>query len=142
MDGNEGWCPLEAPAATVQLTVSGARDGDAALWEWLRGVPELRGHLSRRSAPPVEGRMGAGADLVVVLASTGAVTALARSLQTWLAGRRSDVTVEVTGPGGRRMSVTGRFAVDHDRHLQTLQDLLDLLDAPARGDDAPAPPAR
>lgn len=132
-------------AAMARLTVSGARDGDVALWEWLRGVPELRGHLSRRSTPPVEERMGAGADLVVVLASASAATALTRSLQTWLAGRRSDVTVEVTGPSGRRVSVNGRFAVDHDRHLQTLQDLLDLLDlldAPDRGDDDPTPPAR
>lgn len=125
---------METPVVAVRLTVGGVVDGDVVLWEWLRTVPELRGRVGRQSDLSAEGQMGVGTDLVAVLASTGAATALARSLQTWLSNRRSNVTVTVAGPGGRRVSVSGQFAADHDRHLHALQD---LLDAAVRGDQDP-----
>jgi hypothetical protein len=106
--------------ATVKVTVSGTRDIDAVLWDWLCGVPELRGHLRRETAAAQSGDMGPSTDLVVALASTGAATALVTSLQVWLTNRHTDVTVNVTATNGRQVSLNATRAKD----MTQVKDLL------------------
>ena len=105
---------------SVKVAVIGARDVDVALLQWLRGVPELRGRVQRESVTPKPGQQGASGDLVVALASTGAATALITSLQVWLANRHTDVTVSVSVPDGRQVTVVAARA--HD--LTQVQELL------------------
>jgi hypothetical protein len=48
------------------------------------------------------------------------MTALARSLSVWLVQRRSDLTVKVTGPGGRQVSVSARRVADPEQLLRAV----------------------
>lgn len=66
--------------------------------------------------------MGAPIELVVVLATvtTAVTSALARSLSTWLVQRRSDLTVTVTGPDGRQVSVSSRRVADPEKLLRAV----------------------
>jgi Effector Associated Constant Component 1 len=111
-----------------------------SLWEWLRQEPELRGRLTTASAPAPQGAMGAPIELVVALATTagGVATVLARSLSTWLTERerqrRSDVTIKVTGPGGRQVQVSARRVPDSEQLLRA------VLESAAPDPAAPAPP--
>jgi hypothetical protein len=98
--------------ASVIVGVAGARDVDVALLEWLRTVPELRGRVQRDRTSARPGEQGASGDLVVAVASTGAATALATSLQVWLANRHTDVTVSVSVPGGRQVTLNAAHAPD------------------------------
>jgi hypothetical protein len=68
--------------------------------------------------------MGAPIELVVILATatTATVPALARSLSTWLVQRRSDLTVTVTGPNGRQVSVSSRRVADPEKLLRAVLD--------------------
>jgi hypothetical protein len=91
-----------------------------ALLEWLRGVPELRGRVQRERVTAQPGQQGASGDLVVALASTGAATALVTSLQVWLTNRHTDVTMSVSVPDGRQVTVTATRA--HD--LSQVRELL------------------
>jgi len=112
-------------AVDVRIAVDG-RDADAdadALWDWLRNEPELRGRVRTASASTPEGAMGASTELVVQAAATmagaGALwAALARSLSVWLTQRRSDITVKVTGPDGRQVSVNAKRVADPERLLR------------------------
>jgi hypothetical protein len=70
---------VEGVVVSVKVTVTGARDVDVALLEWLRDVPELRGRVQRERVTAQRGQQGASGDLVVALASTGAATALVTS---------------------------------------------------------------
>ncbi len=104
------------------------RDADReSLWDWLRNEPELRGRLQLSAAPtPTPGEaMGAPTDLVVqvsaALAGAGAVwAALARSLSVWLVQRRSDLTITVTGPEGRKVSVSAKRVADPEQILRSV----------------------
>jgi hypothetical protein len=117
---------------SVTVVASGARDIDATLWDWLRGVPELRGHLRRETASAQPGDMGNSTELVVALASTGAATALVTSLQVWLVNRHTDITVSVTVPGGQQVSLTAARAKD-------MAQVQDLLRTALESDRAPHP---
>jgi hypothetical protein len=66
--------------------------------------------------------MGAPIELVVVLATAAVpvASALARSLSTWLVQRRSDLTVTVTGPDGRQVSVSSRRVADPEKLLRAV----------------------
>jgi hypothetical protein len=68
--------------------------------------------------------MGAPIELVVVLATATVpvASALARSLSTWLIQRRSDLTVTLTGPDGRQVSVSSRRVADPEKLLRTVLD--------------------
>jgi len=92
--------------ADLRITVDG-RDSDVeSLQDWLRGEPEFRGQLRQGEATGPDGAMGAVVDVIVGVASSGAATTLAKSLQVWLTQRRADVALTVTGPEGRRLSWT------------------------------------
>jgi membrane-associated two-gene conflict system component 1 (EACC1) len=98
--------------ASATMAVTGAPDADVALLGWLRTVPELRGRVHRERVIAQSGEQGASGDLVVALASTGAATALVTSLQVWLANRHTDVTVSVSVPDGRQVTVNAARVPD------------------------------
>ena len=105
--------------ADLRITVDG-RDSDVeSLWDWLRGEPEFRGHLRQSEAPGPAGAMGVYTDLIVGVASSSAITALARSLQVWLAQRRPDVALKVSGPGGREVVLDAKRIPDAERLVNT-----------------------
>ena len=107
----------------ARIAVDG-RDADReSLCDWLRNEPELRGRLQLSAAPTPDGTMGAPTDLVVqvsaALAGASAIwAALAKSLSVWLVQRRSDLTITVTGPDGRKVSVSAKRAVDPEQILR------------------------
>lgn len=78
--------------------------------------------------------MGAPIELVVVLATatTAVASTLARSLSTWLVQRRSDLTVTVTGPDGRQVSVSSLRVADPEKLLCAVPDpvTFEPLDGP------------
>ncbi|GAA2114365.1 hypothetical protein GCM10009759_58610 [Kitasatospora saccharophila] len=87
----------------IQIRLSGADPiGEtAALWEWLRGEPQLRGLVRAVPAPPAEGELGGAVDLLQVAAgASGVAGVLARSLTVWLRTRRSHLRVTVTRADG------------------------------------------
>ena len=108
--------------AEARITVDGHDTDAESLWDWLRDEPELRGRLRTRSAPTPDKTMGVPIELVVVLATatTAVVSALARSVSTWLVQRRSDLTVKVTGPDGRKISVSSRRVADPEQLLRAV----------------------
>ena len=119
--------------ADLHITVGG-RDSDVeSLGDWLRSEPELRGHLRRGETPAPVGAMGASTELIVGVISSGAATALARSLQVWLAQRRADVTIDVAGPQGRHIVLDAKRVPDAEHLLNTALGWAE--DAP------PVPPA-
>lgn len=106
--------------AEARITVEGQETDTASLWDWLRHEPELRGRLRASGTQVSEEAMGVPIELVVVLATTTVpvASALARSLSTWLVQRRSDLTVTVTGPDGRQVSVSSRRVADPEKLLR------------------------
>jgi hypothetical protein len=85
----------------------------AALRRQLNMEPELRGRVSLVSTPLTDGQMGAGIELLAVaVGSSGAVTALIRSLPALLKARRSAASVELSLPDGRNVKVTADSADD------------------------------
>jgi hypothetical protein len=119
--------------ADLRITVDGGDSDVESLRDWLRGEPEFRGHLRRGDVPGPGGAMGVSTELVVGVVSSGAATALARSLQVWLAQRRADVKLSVAGPQGRRIVLDAKRVPDAEHLLNTALGW-------AEG-DAPAPPA-
>jgi hypothetical protein len=108
----------------ARIAVDGHDRDMESLWDWLRHEPELRGRLRTRSAPTPEEAMGAPIELVVILATATVpvASALARSISTWLIQRRSDLTVTVTGPDGRQVSVSSRRVADPEKLLRAVLD--------------------
>ncbi len=103
--------------ADLRISVGG-RDSDfESLGDWLRSEPELRGYLRHGEAPGPVGSMGASTELIVGVISSGAATALARSLQVWLAQRRADVKLNVTGPQGRHIVLDAKRVPDAEHLL-------------------------
>jgi hypothetical protein len=108
---------------SVRIAVDG-RDGDfEALWDWLREEPQLRGRLHLGAAATPAGTMGAGSEIAVqigaAMAGAGALwAAVARSLSVWLTQRRSDITITVTAPGGRKVSVNAKRVADAEALLR------------------------
>lgn len=106
----------------ARIRVEGQDTETASLWDWLRHEPELRGRLRASGAPAQDEAMGVPIELVVVLATAtvAVASALARSLSTWLVQRRSDLTVTVTGPDGRQVSVSSRRVPDPEKLLRMM----------------------
>jgi hypothetical protein len=113
----------------VHVVVSNDNTGVelASLQDWMRSDPDLRGrvrltHLAARD----ETAMGVPVELVVALGSAStAVVALSRAVTTWIVQRRSDVSVTVTSPNGRNVTVDAkRIKADHEliRKLLELDD--------------------
>jgi hypothetical protein len=126
-EGIWGW-----PVADLRITVSG-RDSDVeSLRDWLGSEPEFRGHFRQDEVPGPGGAMGASTGLIVGVISSGAATALARSLQVWLAQRRADVKLNVAGPQGRQIVLDAKRVPDAEHLLNT---------ALGWAEGAPPPPA-
>ena len=92
----------------ARLSVDGPPSASLALWDWLHSERELRGRVSLGMAPPSPGAMGVVSELVVTLLSSGTAAVLASSIQVWLTQRQSDVTLSVTGPDGRQVTIESR----------------------------------
>lgn len=109
----------------ARIAVDG-RDADReSLWDWLRHEPELRGRLQLSTAPTPDDAMGAPTDLVIqgsaALAGASAVwAALAKSLSVWLVQRRSDLTITVTGPDRRSVSVSAKRVANAEQILRSV----------------------
>ena len=114
----------------AQIWVSGGKEvGEFAdLREWLRSERALTGAVQAVPRPPGEGELGGAVNvLAVALGSGGTGAVLARSLITWLKGRRSDVSITV-------MSEDRTVTVDA-RNLGS-GDATSLLQEVLRGEDA------
>jgi Effector Associated Constant Component 1 len=115
-----------------------------SLWDWLRSERELRGHLRQGQAPGPEGAMGALAEVIVGVASSGAATALAKAMQVWLVQRRADVVLNISGPDGKQIMLDAKRVPDAEHLLNYVLGWTD--DVPpvppmADTDDVPhAPP--
>lgn len=117
--------------ADLRITVDGQDTDAGSLREWLRREPQLRGHLRQGETPAPAGAMGASTELIIGVVSSGAATALARSLQVWLAQRRADVKLKVAGPQGRQVILDAKRVPDAEHLLNT---------ALGWAEGAPAPP--
>lgn len=124
----------------ARIAVDG-RDADReSLWDWLRHEPVLRGRLQLSTAPTPDEAMGAPTDLVVeisaALAGASAVwAALSKSLSVWLVQRRSDVTITVTGPDHRQVSVSAKRVADAEQILRSVLETTTPTDLSAPGED-------
>ncbi|MFI2033501.1 hypothetical protein ACH470_02175 [Streptomyces bottropensis] len=88
-------------------------DALALLRRGLVAEPELRGRVRLLTMAPEEGQMGSGIELLAIaIGSSGAVTALVRSLPALLKARRAAATVELNLPDGRNVKVTADSADD------------------------------
>jgi hypothetical protein len=89
------------------------------LFTWLGREDELRGkvHLQSRALAP--GEMGTLPELIAVaIGGGGAVSVLAGSLSTWLAHRKSDITLKVTGRDGRTVELKAQRVTEADKLLR------------------------
>jgi hypothetical protein len=115
------------------------------LWDWLAGVPELRGHLRHLPVRPGPEELGAGTDLVIALVSNLVSEALVTALQIWLTDRASSrathqTTITVIHPDGHTLTLT---TTDPATAAQALRDLLAPPAFPGLGasGDQPGDPA-
>ncbi len=116
----------------LRISVSG-RDTDVeSLWDWLRSEPEFRGHLRLGQVPGPQGAMGALAEVIVGVASSGAATALAKAIRVWLVQRRSDVMLKISGPQGGEIVLDAKRVQDAERLLNNVLGWADNV--------PPAPP--
>lgn len=90
------------------------------LWDWLRHEPQLQGRISMGTVPAPDGAMGVPVELVVALVTSASF--LAGALSRWLVERerqrRCDVTIKVTGPDGRQVSVSARRVPNSEQVLR------------------------
>jgi hypothetical protein len=93
-----------------------------ALWDWLRHEPQLQGRISMGTSPAPDGAMGGLVELVVALVTSAGF--LAGPLSRWLIERerqrRCDITIKVTGPDGRQVSVSARRMPDSEQVLRAV----------------------
>ncbi|WP_216590466.1 effector-associated constant component EACC1 [Streptomyces brasiliscabiei] len=98
---------------TDDTSPSTQEDDLALLRRGLVAEPELRGRVRLVTAAPEAGQMGSGIELLAIaIGSSGAVTALVRTLPALLKARRAAATVELTLPDGREVKVTADSADD------------------------------
>jgi Effector Associated Constant Component 1 len=104
--GHVAMARLGEDVVEVRLSVDGTEsDGELErLAEWLRQEPELRGRVKPTDAKPIDGELGVlGEALVAAVGGGGAISVLITALQAFLTTRkRSDFTITVKGPGGKR----------------------------------------
>ncbi|MEZ0115498.1 hypothetical protein ABH920_009537 [Catenulispora sp. EB89] len=100
----------------IDLSVQGGEPGGelAELADWLAQEDELRGLVKPAPAVPAARELGVSSDvLVAAVGSGGAVSVLAASLKAFLSQpRRSDVTIVLTAPDGRRVEVDAKRVRD------------------------------
>jgi Effector Associated Constant Component 1 len=121
--------------AELRITVEGQDRDVESLRDWLRNEPEFRGHLRQGEAPSPDGAMGAVSELIVGVVSSGAATALARSLQVWLVQRRADIKLNIAGPQGRQIVLDAKRVADAEHLLKTALSWADNAppESPAAG---------
>jgi hypothetical protein len=137
----------EVGVAEVRIGTGAPGDGDAdRLWDWLRDEPELRGRMRRVDVASPPEAMGSVTEIVVQVAAAAAGAAalweaLARSLVAWRRYRGSDVTIEIVGADGRRVSATARRIEDAEPMLREVLGLpaQTPADPPNRVAAPPAP---
>jgi hypothetical protein len=89
------------------------------LLAWLGREDELWGKVRLQSRPVAPGEMGTFPELIAVaIGGGGAVSVLAGSLSTWLAHRKSDITLKVTGRDGRTVELTAQRVAEADKLLR------------------------
>lgn len=88
-------------------SVAGIEDLGSLL-AWLRRDQALIGEVLTRRETPDAGQMGGLTTVVVALGGGTSVSALARSLRTWMVQRRSDLTVEVSRPDGHTVRIDAK----------------------------------
>jgi hypothetical protein len=89
------------------------------LFAWLGREDELRGKARLQSRPLGPGEMGTLPELIAIaIGGGGAVSVLAGSLSTWLAHRKSDITLKVTGRDGRIVELTAQRVAEADELLR------------------------
>jgi hypothetical protein len=109
-----------------------------SLHRWLGNEDDLRGRVELRNRPIAPGEMGGVADVLAVALSAGGagtvlLRSLARSVSTWLAQSRADVSVTVTTTGDtREVKVDVQRARDPEAVLRGIEELLE----PGRSDRA------
>lgn len=109
------------PSTDVRIAVTG--DDLPALREWLNAEPEFRGRVRVADGVAASDEMGVATELVVAVgAAVPVVSVLARTLATWLVQRRSDVTVTVTAPDGRKVSLNAKRVKDPERLIREVLD--------------------
>jgi hypothetical protein len=110
----------------ILLRVEGTRGGEAQdLLGWLLESPKLPEKVRLVSSDAIAGAQGAGSDaLAVAVSGGGTLTALALCLRTWIeayyAQRRTNIHVEVTGPGGKKAIVDASNAKDAEAVLHQI----------------------
>jgi hypothetical protein len=91
----------------------------ADLFAWLGREDDLRGMVRLQSRPLAPGEMGTLPELIAVaIGGGGAVSVLASSLSTWLAHRKSDITLKVTGRDGRTVELQAQRVAEADELLR------------------------
>jgi hypothetical protein len=89
------------------------------LYRWLKQEDELRANVRLERRRPGPGEMGAIPELIAVaIGSGGAISILAGSLSTWMAHRKSDITLTVTGRDGRTVELNAQRVAEVDRLLR------------------------
>ncbi|MEV0712868.1 effector-associated constant component EACC1 [Nocardia aurea] len=80
----------------LSIRTDGSQDDLIQLLDWFAHDDALRGHVHPRPVLVRDEQMGDLYDVLMVAVGTGGLApALARSLTTWLAHRRSDITITV-----------------------------------------------
>ncbi|MEV0600247.1 hypothetical protein AB0I82_13240 [Streptomyces sp. NPDC050315] len=105
----------EASETEVTLAVQSA-DPERhlrALRDWLAREDAFRGRLRLLDRPVRDGEMGGVLDVLAVsLGSGGAGALLVQALSAWLGQRGADVSVTVTAPDGREVTIDVRRTQD------------------------------
>jgi Effector Associated Constant Component 1 len=117
----------------VQILVSGDNPIEEvpSLWRWLDRQRDLSGRVQGVRRPVDDGELGAGLDTLIIALGSGTGAALARSLNTWLQTRRSNVAITVKTPTGSTTVTAGNL--DPNEVQALLQGVLhehDPSDAP------------
>lgn len=102
-----------------------AVDGDElfSLRDWLSLEDGLRGRVRLADRPGASDEMGVATELVVAVgAAVPVVSVLARAVTTWLVQRRSDVTIKVTAPDGRSVSLNAKRVKDPEKLIREVLD--------------------
>jgi hypothetical protein len=142
----------------VEVMTGGVASGDEllSLRTWLLDEPEFRGRVNLRETPPQPGKMGPGADaLVLALASGGGAVLVATALRTlgsvlvaWLRSRTGQVEVTARRADGAEVTLSAtqvrRLAAADVAQL--LDDLVSRLDPSPDGEGSadavpPTPPS-
>jgi hypothetical protein len=107
----------------ARIAIEGSDTDRVALWDWLQDDRDLRGRV-RRDTAVAAGQMGGEIEYVVgAVVGAGAVwAALARTVAIWLVQRRSDVTITVTGPDGRKATISAKRTKDPEAIIREVLD--------------------